>query len=331
MAWDLNNNLDAHLNQLLNVLAQILGSDPGSPAEGQFWYNNTTRTLNFRTNTANINLGRLDQITAPTASLNLNSQKIVSLADGTATNDAVNLGQLNNAIAGVNWKAAVRAATTAAGTLATGFENTDVIDGVTLATGDRILIKNQAAGAENGIYTVNASGAPTRSTDMDANTEAPQAAVFVREGTVNQDTGWVLTNNGAITLGTTALVFAQFTGGSITAGTGAVLSGSTLNVGAGATPGSGGPGGGLVANADDLVIDTSVVVRKYGQDFGNGALTSFTINHNLNTLDVQVAVWDKTTPFAEQHPEVRHTDANNVTLVFAVAPTTNQFRVSVQG
>jgi hypothetical protein len=86
-------------------------------------------------------------------------------------------------LAGLSWKQAVRAATTAAGTLATSFENGDAIDGVTLATGDRILIKNQATASENGIYVVNASGAPTRATDADAGAELVNATVYVSEGT----------------------------------------------------------------------------------------------------------------------------------------------------
>jgi hypothetical protein len=65
-------------------------------------------------------------------------------------------------------KKAVRAATLVSGTFATAFANGQVIDGVTLATGDRILLKNQATASQNGIYVVNASGAPTRATDMDS-------------------------------------------------------------------------------------------------------------------------------------------------------------------
>jgi hypothetical protein len=117
-------------------------------------------------------------------------------------------------VAGLSWKQAVRAATTAAVTLATDLENGDAIDGVTLATGDRILVKNQAAGAENGIYTVNASGAPTRATDADSGVELVNATVYVSEGTTNADTQWTCTNNATPTLGTTALAFAQLaTGG----------------------------------------------------------------------------------------------------------------------
>lgn len=127
-------------------------------------------------------------------------------------------GRLNvsvdNSVATVlSWKNSVRVATTAAGTLATSFENGDTVDGVILATGDRILIKNQSAGAENGIYTVNVSGAPTRSTDADIGTELVGAACFVSEGTTNADKLFLCTTNAPITLGVTALTFTELTTG----------------------------------------------------------------------------------------------------------------------
>jgi hypothetical protein len=145
--------------------------------------------------------------------LNAGGSVITQVGTPSAGTDAANKNYVDAAAQGIDWKASVRAATTAAGTLASSFENGDAIDGVTLATGDRILIKNQAAGAENGIYTVNASGAPTRATDADTNAEVTAGmSVFVEEGTTNADSGWVLTNNGAIVVGTTALTFTQFTG-----------------------------------------------------------------------------------------------------------------------
>lgn len=120
---------------------------------------------------------------------------------------------IDNSLAGRAWKNYVRAATTAAGTLASSFENGDTVDGVVLATGDRILIKNQAAGAENGIYVVAASGAPTRATDADSSAELVNAAVFVSEGTANADTQWVCTTNAPITVGSTTVTFVQFGAG----------------------------------------------------------------------------------------------------------------------
>lgn len=108
-----------------------------------------------------------------------------------------------------SWKQSVRVATTAAGTLASSFENGDTVDGVTLATGNRILIKNQATASENGIYTVNASGAPTRATDADSGSEMLGAIIPVEEGTVNAERTFRCTNNATITLGSTNLTFIE--------------------------------------------------------------------------------------------------------------------------
>ena len=211
MARKFLTNIDLNSNELQNAKIHVLASDPGSPVEGQLWYNSTTKLLKFRTNSATITLGRLDQISAPTASVDLNSQKLTSVADGTNPGDAVNKGQLDAAQAGLDVKQSVRVATTAAGTLASSFENGDTVDGVTLATGDRILIKNQSTGSENGIYVVAASGAPARAADADTSSEVNAGMfVFVEEGTSNADTGWVLTTNNPITLGTTALAFTKF-------------------------------------------------------------------------------------------------------------------------
>lgn len=104
----------------------------------------------------------------------------------------------------------VRVATTANGTLATAFENGDTVDGVVLVTGNRILLKDQSAPAENGIYTVNASGAPTRASDMDTWTEVVGTVVVVTEGTVNDNTVWLCTSNDGGTLNTTAITFVDW-------------------------------------------------------------------------------------------------------------------------
>lgn len=133
---------------------------------------------------------------------------------------------------GLNAKTAVRIATTTSGTLASSFENGDTIDGVTLATNDRILIKNQAAPAENGIYTVNASGAPTRATDADTWAEIVAAYVFVSAGTANTATSWVCNVAAGGTLGVTAVTFAQFSAAQayVASGEGIVLSGNTFSL-----------------------------------------------------------------------------------------------------
>ena len=123
--------------------------------------------------------------------------------------ELTNKAYVDTFAAGLQVKAAVRAATLVAGTLASSFENGDIIDGVTLATGDRILIKNQTNPIQNGIYTVNASGAPTRATDYNAAGEA-NAGTFttVTEGGQN-NTQWVQVNLGTPNPGTDALNFSR--------------------------------------------------------------------------------------------------------------------------
>lgn len=267
---------------------------------------------------------KLHDFAVATASVDLNSQKITNLAAPTDPTDAANKGYVDAAVVGIDWKASVRVATTAAVTLATAFENGDTLDGVTLATGNRVLVKDQADGSENGIYTVNASGAPTRATDADTAAEITASfAVFVEEGTVNADSAWTLTNNGTVTVGTTVLVFTQFTGlGQITAGAGLTKAANTLDVGAGT---------GITVNANDVAIDTAVVVRKYAVNLGDGSATSYTITHNLGTRDVTVALYEVASPYAEVLADVEHTTTNTITVKFSVAPTADQFRVAVQG
>jgi hypothetical protein len=101
-----------------------------------------------------------------------------------------------------SWKEPVRAATVTAGTLASSFENGDTVDGVTLATGDRLLIKDQADAAQNGIYVVAATGAPARAYDMDNDGEIVGAFIQVLEGTANAGTFWRVTTTGSVTINT---------------------------------------------------------------------------------------------------------------------------------
>ena len=190
-------------------------------------------------------------------------------------NDAASKSYVDATANGLDVKASVRAATTAAGTLASDFANGEAIDGVTLATNDRILIKDQASGSENGIYTVNASGAPTRATDFDADAEVTAGAfTFVEEGTTNGDTGHVLSTNGSITVGSTSIAFTQFSGaGLLTAGTGLTKTGNTLDVIG---------GNGIVANANDMAID---IAADSALAFSGGKL-DVTVDLSDSTNDV---------------------------------------------
>ena len=151
---------------------------------------------------------------------------------GTPTDDAhaATKGYVDAARSGLDVKQSVRVATTGPITLAT-LSVTDEIDGVAIASGDRILVKDQSTAAENGIYRVDNVGA-VRTTDADTSAEVTAGMfTFVTEGTVNADSGWVLTTNDTIILDTTPLVFAQFSGaGQVTAGAGLTKTGNTLDV-----------------------------------------------------------------------------------------------------
>jgi hypothetical protein len=144
-------------------------------------------------------------------------------------------GYVDAARQGLDVKQSVRVATTAAINLSSELEAGDVIDGVTLVAGDRVLVKNQGTAAENGIYVAVASGAASRSSDANGTADTgelkPGTFTFVEEGTTNSDKGFVVSTNGTITVGSSAIAWTQFSGaGSFVAGDGISQSGNTINV-----------------------------------------------------------------------------------------------------
>jgi hypothetical protein len=131
---------------------------------------------------------------------------------------------------GLHVHASCVAATTSNISLATEVESGDTLDGIVLATGNRILVKNQTTKSENGIYTVSETGAPVRALDFDSPSEIDGGDfVFVISGTLNKNTGWVQTNTvGAI--GSSPIEFTQFSGiGTYTAGSGLSLTGNQFS------------------------------------------------------------------------------------------------------
>jgi hypothetical protein len=144
-------------------------------------------------------------------------------------------GYVDAARQGLDVKQSVRVATTEPINLASDLEAGDVIDGEALVAGDRVLVKNQSTSSENGIYVAVASGAASRSSDANGTADTgeitPGTFVFVEEGTVNSDKGFVVSTNGTITVGVSAINWTQFSGaGSFTAGDGLSQSGNTINV-----------------------------------------------------------------------------------------------------
>jgi hypothetical protein len=257
--------------------------------------------------------------------LDLANQQLKNLADGSAATDAVTLQQLQAWVRGVDWKESARAASTAnINTASPGAS----IDGVALAAGERVLLKNQTTGSENGLWNWNgAAAAMTRTADASTSdgiqTLTAGLAVLVTEGTVNHDTAWVLTTDDPIVVGTTALTFNQFGGGSTyTAGNGLTLTGSAFSVVAVS-------GGGITVAGGGISIDFTKAVAKYSANLGDGSSTTFNVTHNLGSTDVQIELKEiasKEIVFMK----VVVTDANTVTLVFPSAPTSGQYRITVQ-
>ena len=200
------------------------------------------------------------------------------------------------------------------------------------------MVKNQTTQLQNGLYYISTAGTTgvsavlTRTLDGDnsiAGDITPGDFVYVVAGG-QASTGWVQSNQGTATspangikLGTDAVAFTQFSGaGAYTGGNGLTQTGTTFDVGAGL---------GILSNANDVAIDTGVVVRKYAAAIGDGTATSITVTHNLNTRDVTVGVYSSASTYDEVSCDIQHTSVNTVTLLFSVAPTSGQYRVVVHG
>jgi hypothetical protein len=194
-----------------------------------------------------VRTSRLDQMAVPTASVALNSQRITGLSDPVFAQDAATKNYVDSVAQGLEVKQSVRVATTANITLS----GTQTIDGVSVIAGDRVLVKNQTTTAQNGIYLA-AAGAWSRSADADVWNELISGFAFVEEGTTNADTGWVSTANAGGTIGTTPIVFAQFSGaGTYIGGAGLTLTGSTFDIG--------GTANRITVNSDSIDIASTYV------------------------------------------------------------------------
>ena len=193
-----------------------------------------------------VRTSRLDQMAAPTASVSMNSQKIINLLDPTNPQDAATKNYVDSVATGLTTKAAVLVATT--GALPTNTFSSNVltasangvfptIDGVTVSVGARILVKNEVNAVNNGIYTVTSMGSAstpwTLTRASDSNTTAsvqPGDFVFVEEGTLLQTTGWVISTFPPLVLNTTSITWTQFSSaGIVLAGSGLTKSGNTIS------------------------------------------------------------------------------------------------------
>lgn len=247
----------------------------------------------------------------------LGGSRIINLPDGVGAQEPATVAQLNAAVEGLAWKDSARVATQANISIASPGAT---IDGVTMATGDRVLVRSQSSATENGLYLWNgAAVAMTRSPDANSAAELEQAVVTVEEGT-----------SAAATFRQTLVNFTLGSGNVawVTFGTSAAsASETTAGIAELATQAE------TDAGTDDLRIVTPLKlatwsgrVRKFAANFGDGSATQFDLTHNFNTNDVQVEVFRATAPFDTILCDVGRNSVNVVRLNFVTAPTSNQFR-----
>jgi len=236
-----NNQLDNSTISYGGVQLSLGGTD-ATPAF------NLSDATSYPGDSSLVTVGSLNGLTvAASQTISMGANIVSNVADPSSSQDAATKAYVDATVNGLDVKDSVRVGTTtnlsatysnSAGTLTASSSGAISIDSVSLAVSDRILVKNQTASAQNGIYKVTTVGSGSASyvltrTD-DGNTGAKITGgsfFFIEEGTNNGDNGYVTTHNGTPTLGTTSIVFAQFSGaGQISAGAGISKTGNTLDI-----------------------------------------------------------------------------------------------------
>ena len=250
------------------------------------------------------------------------ASKVINVPSPTDAGDAVPKSYVDSAIEGLAWKDSVRVSTQGNVNLASPGAT---IDGITMASQDRVLVRSQTTQSQNGIYIWNgASTALTRALDASTFAELEQAVVTVEEGTDAGATFRQTQVNG--TIDSSNVVFASFGTASPSA------SESTPGIAEIATQAE------VDAGTDDQRIVTpaklaswSGRLRKYAVSIGDGSATSYTITHSFNTRDVIVRLFPNSGDYDDVEVDVRRPTTNTCQLVFATAPTSNAYRVVVMG
>ena len=325
MARSFYTSVDLQKNQLLQAVIHSSGTAPASPIAGQVWYDSTNNQFKIYNGTAWVayllstsSLATIAAATASAGDITASNQKITNLADPVSAQDAATKFYVDGRLNGLDWKQSVRLATTANVSL-TSSTTPLSIDGFSVAAGDRILVKDQGTTSQNGIYVVVYS-APnysySRATDADSTTEiTANMAVFVEQGSANEDTGWTVSNLTATstwTLGTDPILFTQFTGlGRVVAGNGIDATGNTLNV---------------IGTTSRISVGTAVDIDSnyVGQASITtvGALTSGSLGTGFSTVDVARGGTGAAT-FTSGYLKANGTTAFTTVAAIPVADVTN--------
>jgi len=330
MAAQYLNDLDLNGNQLIELCLEHLTSDP-TAMRGRIFLRSDTGNVRFSPDgSVFTNLltpaaalaYRLDQFAAPTGPIDFNGQAITNYPTATPQNDSdlVTKAYADTLRAGLQYKDAVVAMSTGVVNLSTPGTT---LDGVTLSVGDRILLTGN--GANNGIYQFNGAGTLlTRTTDANSSSKLVSGTVvWVNSGTTYGDTRWVLVTDGVINPGTTVTSWTQDGGlAGITPGNGLNKTGNTIYVV---------PGFGILADGSSTRIDSSVIPQKKSFTIGDGTNTSYTITHNLGTQDLSVTIRQTASPYQLVQTDVFFATNNTISLLFAVAPANNAYRVTIIG
>jgi hypothetical protein len=247
--------------------------------------------------------------------------KVTNLPTPGSAGDAVPKSYVDSLVEGLAWKDSCRVATQANLNLASPGAT---IDGVTMASQDRVLVRAQTTASQNGIYVWNGAATPmTRALDASTFAELEQAVTMVEEGTSaatsyrqDQINGTIDTSSVSwVTFGTAAPAASE-----TTPGIAEIATQAEVNTG-----------------TDDLRFITPLKLanwsgrfRKFAVSIGDGTNTSYTVTHNLNSLDVAVTVFQNSNG-EDVIADVARPTVNTATIVFASAPAANAYRVVVVG
>lgn len=250
-----------------------------------------------------------------------NSRKAINLPNPTNAQDAATKSYVDSAVEGLAWKDSVRVATQSNISLASPGST---IDGVTMASGDRVLVRSQSTASENGIYVWNgAAVSMTRSLDASTSDELEQAVTTVEEGTSAGASYRQTALN--FTLGSGSVAWASFgasVGSASDTASGIVELATQSEVDAGSDTAR------VVTPA--TLAASAYATRKLNQNIGDGSATSYAVTHNFNTRDVEVEVYRNSGNYDTVLVEIQRTSVNAVTVLFDTAPASNAYRVMVR-